>query len=354
MYERSCGIIDVRYEETIGLAILRTCFHKIILGILLLFLLIMPIIGISDYVLSILNGLGITIIAVLGLNILTGMCGQINIGQAAFMMVGGYTSAILSTKLGLSFWACVPLSALTSALIGLIFGLPSLRIKGFYIAMSTLAAQYILPWTIIHIPSISGGIIGIRASSPELGGIAFNNELNWYYLILGFTIGMTFISKNLQRSKVGRAFVAIRDNDIAAEIMGINIFRYKVLAFCISSVFAGVSGSLMVHYMGMAHYEHYTLINSIWYLGMIIVGGMGSVTGVIFGVVALKILSELMMLSVPYIGSLLPGIAGGIAAGLTPIIFGTTIIVFIIFEPRGIAHTWEVLKSSMRIWPFPY
>ena len=354
MHHRPCGTFDVRYEDTISMSILRTHFHKVLMAVFLLFLYTVPPIFFSDYLLSILNTTCITIIVVHGLNILTGYCGQINLGQAAFMMAGGYTSAILSTKLGLSFWACLPLAAISSGVIGFAFGLPALRIKGFYIAMSTLAAQYVLPWVIIHVPTITNGIFGCRANSPTLAGITFNTEQKWFFLIVSFTILMSFFARNFLRTKIGRAFIAIRDNDVAAEIMGINIFRYKVLAFGLCSIFAGVGGSLMVHYLGVAQYEHFTLLNSIWYLGMLIVGGMGSAIGVIFGVIFIKLLTELTMLSTPALVSAFPAIADTVAAAIGPITFGTVIILFLIFEPRGLAHSWATLKASMRIWPFPY
>jgi branched-chain amino acid transport system permease protein len=354
MHERPCGTFDIKYEQTINMAVLRTPFHKIMLGLFLLFLFTVPPLTFSIYLLSIINMIGIWIIVVYGLNILTGYCGQISIGQAAFMMVGAYASAILNTKLGLSFWICLPLSAMIAGSVGLVFGLPSLRIKGFYIAMSTLAAQYILPWVIIHMPSLTGGIFGCPANSPVLGGMTFDNEQKWFYLIMGFVIMITFFVRNFARSKIGRAFVAIRDNDIAAEIMGINVFHYKVLAFLLSSVFAGVGGSLLVHYMGVAQYEHYTLLDSIWFLGMLIIGGMGSVPGVIFGVIFLKTLNEFTLAVCPAISSAFPGLAETITAALGPIVFGTVIILFLVFEPRGLAHRWEIVKSSMRIWPFPH
>jgi len=354
MSRRTCGVFDVKYEHTASMCILRTPFHKIMMGAFLILLFSVPPLYFTENLLSILNTTCITIIVVHGLNILTGYCGQVNLGQAAFMMAGGYTSAILSTKAGLSFWACLPLSAIVSGLVGFAFGLPSLRIKGFYIAMSTLAAQYVLPWVIIHVPGLTGGIFGCRANSPVLAGITFNTEQKWFFLILTFTIVMSFFARNFVRTKVGRAFIAIRDNDVAAEIMGINIFRYKVLAFGISSVFAGVGGSLMVHYLGVAQYEHFTLLNSIWYLGMLIVGGMGSPTGVILGVVFLKGLTEFTLAATPALANAFPMIADTVAAAVGPITFGTVIILFLIFEPRGLAHSWEILKSSMRIWPFPY
>jgi len=354
MHERPCGTYDVRYEQTISMAVLRTPFHKIMLAFFLLFLFTVPPFTFSIYILSVINVIGIWIIVVHGLNLLTGYCGQINIGQAAFMMVGAYASAILNTKFGFSFWICLPLAGLITGLVGLIFGLPSLRIKGFYIAMSTLAAQYVLPWVIIHLPELTEGIFGCPADSPTIGGFVFDNERKWFYLIMVFAILMTFFARNLVRSKIGRAFVAIRDNDLAAEIMGINIFRYKVLAFFLSSVFAGVGGALMVHYMGVAQYEHYTLLDSIWFLGMLIIGGMGSVPGVIFGVIFLKGLNEIVLAFSPFIAHVFPSLAETVAAAIGPIVFGVVIVLFLVFEPRGLAHSWETLKASMRIWPFPH
>jgi len=349
---RPCGTFDEDYRH--DMAIIRTRFQWIMLGLLLVTLLAIFPYFLSDYVLSTINVIFITIIVVLGLNILTGYTGQISIGQAAFVGVGAYASAVLSTRLGLPFWICLPFAILVAALIGLIFGLPSLKLKGFYLAMSTLAAQYVIPWIIIHTPSITFGINGCPAASPRLGDLVINSEREWYYLLLIFVTVGIFFAKNIARTKPGRAFVAIRDNDLAAEIMGINIFGYKILSFIICSAYAGLAGSLLAHYQGMVVAEQFSLMSSIWYLGMVIVGGMGSIVGTIFGVVVIRGLRELVMITTPMLTTIFPVLKESLGAAMTSIGFGLVVLLFLIFEPRGLAHRWELLKNSMRIWPMPY
>jgi branched-chain amino acid transport system permease protein len=322
--------------------------------LLFIFLFIIVPLTANSYLLSVANIIGITIIAALGLNILTGYTGQINIGQAAFVAVGSYLTAGICTHLGWSWWAALVPAIAGTALIGAIFGLPSLRVKGFYLAMSTLAAHFIIIWVIIHASNITGGAEGMAVPPIIMGGITIDTEREFYFLVMGFTVLMVFIAKNLTRMKLGRALVAIRDNDLAAEMMGIDIFRYKLLAFLICSVYAGVAGALLAPYLHWLSPEHFPLTESIWYLGYIIVGGMGSITGTIFGVIFLKLLSQGVMILGPIITEAFPTLTGAVVFSMMQVVFGVVIIIFLVFEPRGLYHRWEIAKSSFRIWPFPY
>ena len=349
---RPCGTYDESYAQ--DMAIVRTRLQWILLigGLILLFCL--PLF-VGGRWLNLLNLIGISLIAVLGLNILTGYCGQISLGQAAFMAVGAYTSAILTAKLGFSFWAALPCAGLSAGIVGLIFGLPSLRVKGFYLAMATLAAMFIIPVIISHpLAGITGGVRSLIVPAPRVVGIACTSPQSMFYIIIPIAVLMTFFAKNLVRTGVGRAFIAIRDNDLAAEVQGVNVFGYKLLAFFICSVYAGVAGSLWAHWMRAINPEHFTLMDSIWYLGMMIVGGMGSTAGAVFGVAFLRILDELTKI----LGMTLSGIfvvwGAFIQAALGPIVYGLVIILFIVFEPRGLAHRWEIFKASYRLRPFAY
>jgi len=347
---RPGGTFDTSYRET--LAIFRTRFHKFMLLLLFILLLTTPLYA-SQYFLSVLSVAFIIIIAVHGLNILTGYTGQISLGQVGFMAVGAYVSGILGARFGLPFWASLPCAAFSTGVVGLIFGLPSLRLKGFYLAMATLAAHFIILWIIIHAPEFSGGVDGLIIPRLQIAGLGMT-ERSLYYVNLIFVAGMTYFARNLARTRLGRSFVAIRDNDLAAEVMGIDVFRYKLTAFFISAVFAGVAGSLWANYLGLITPEQFPLMDAIWFLGMIIVGGMGSVLGTIFGVVLLKGLSEVVILLGPMLGSIAPALGGRVAAAMAQIFFGVVIIVFLIFEPRGLAHRWGLLKTSFRMWPFSY
>ena len=256
----------------------------------LIFVVIIPL-TVHEYYLSILNLIFIAIVGALGLNVLVGYTGQISIGHGAFMSVGAYTAANLAVRLDLPFWITLPAGGLMAALFGVLVGMPSLRIKGLYLAIATLAGQLIIEWTINRVPAISGGAqASIEVDRPSLFGFSFNTQGCLYFFLLFFAVIAIVATLNLVRSRIGRAFVAVRDQDIAAEIIGINIYRYKLLAFAISSFYAGVCGVLYTYYFGIANYEQFQLIVSIDYLAMIIIGGLGSVLGSIFGAVFVTLL----------------------------------------------------------------
>jgi branched-chain amino acid transport system permease protein len=345
------GTFNQNYGQ--DMAIFRTRAQWIMLIAFLVFLFVCPPF-LSNTILTVLIIIGITVIAVLGLSILTGYCGQISIGHAGFMAVGAYTSGILTAKLGFSFWAALPCSAIGAGLVGLIFGLPSLKIKGFYLIMATIAAQFIIIWVILQFQNVTGGANGLAVPRPEIGGFVIKSKGSYFYLVLIIACLATFLAKNIVRTRVGRAFIAIRDNDLAAEVMGINLWSYKLLAFFIGCAYAGVAGSLLVHYIAFASVDQFPFINSVLYLGMLIVGGMGSITGAIFGTVFLKLLDQLVTISGPVLAATFPAIAAQAAASLSLIMRGLIIIIFLIFEPRGLAHRWEMVKAYYRLWPFSY
>jgi len=318
--------------------------------VLVLFLVTCPLFF-SDRILTIMTMIGISVISVHGLNILTGYCGQISIGHAGFMAVGGYTSAILCAKLGVPFWAAVPCGALAAGLAGLIFGLPSLKIKGFYLIMATIAAHFIIIWTIIQLHSITGGADGLSVPRAKIGSISLSSKTNYFYMVTGLACLATLVAKNIVRTKAGRAFIAIRDNDLAAEVMGVSLWSYKLQAFFIGCVYAGVAGALLIHYYSFASTDQFPFMDSVWYLGMLIVGGMGSTTGAVLGAVALKLLDELVTVAGPILSA---AVAPQAAASLALISHGLVIIIFLIFEPRGLHHRWEMIKAFFRLWPFSH
>jgi branched-chain amino acid transport system permease protein len=332
------------------MAIFRTRLHWGMLFAFLILLFTCPLFF-SNRILTILTIIGITIISVHGLNILTGYCGKISIGHAGFMAVGGYTSAILSAKLGWPFWATLPSAVLAAGMAGLIFGLPSLKIKGFYLIMATIAAQFIIIWLILQLYGITGGTDGLAAPRLKIAGLVLKSKSSYFYLVMIITCLATFVAKNIVRTRAGRAFIAIRDNELAAEVMGINLWTYKLLAFFIGCAFAGLAGALLVHYYAFACIDQFTFMNSVWYLGMLIVGGMGSTAGAIFGAVSLKLLDEVVTIVGPILSA---AVAPQAAASLGLIMRGLVIIVFLIFEPRGLAHRWEMIKTYFRLWPLSY
>ncbi|NVL92440.1 MAG: branched-chain amino acid ABC transporter permease [Desulfobacterales bacterium] len=346
------GLRSGTFQESYAqdMAIFRTSLHWGILFASLVLLFACPLFF-SDRILTIMTMIGIAIISVHGLSILTGYCGQISIGHVGFMAVGAYTSAILSAKLGWPFWATLPCAALAAGIAGLIFGLPSLKIKGFYLIMATIAAHFIIIWLILQLRPLTGGADGFSVPRPEIAGIAFKSKSSYYYLVMVFACLATFTAHNIVRTRAGRAFVAIRDNDLAAEVMGISLWSYKLQAFFIGCVYAGVAGALLIHYYAYASAEMFPFMDSVWYLGMIIVGGMGSTTGAIFGAVFLKLLDELVTIVGPVLSA---AVAPQAAASLGLITRGLVIALFLIFEPRGLAHRWEMIKAYFRLWPFSH
>jgi len=350
---RPCGVFDEKYEK--DQAIFRTRTHWFLLAAALVFVFSLPS-WIGGQVLNTLNLIAITIIAVQGVNILTGMTGQITLGQSAFMAVGAYSMYLMVVYLQFNFWLSLPIAMLISGISGLVFGIPSLRIKGFYLAMATLAAQFIIPWMIINIrPDLTGGVETVSFPSPRIGDFVFNTQENIFYLVFVFAILAIYFARNIQRSRIGRAFIAIRDNDLAAEIMGISIFRYKLLSFFICSIYAGLAGVLLAVWIRGVSYELFGLHESIWFLGMLILGGLGSVPGVCFGVFAIQSLEILVRYSGGIIRPLFnPEIGRAIELGIAPIVFGVVVLSFIIFEPKGLAQIWERIKNFYRSWPFSY
>ncbi len=332
-------------------AIFQSLFVKFWLVLFFVFLLIFPFL-VNEYVLYIANLIGIAIIGAHGLNLLTGFTGQISLGHAAFVGVGAYTSAILITRAGIPFWWTVPLAGIMSAFAGVIIGIPSLRIKGLYLAIATIAAQFIFEYVFMTWESMTHGIRGINVPDPELFGFQFDTEQKFYFITLFFVIIGTLYARNLIRTRVGRAFIAIRDRDLAAELMGINLFRYKLTSFAISSFYAGVAGSLWVSFMNIVTPEHFPLTLSIEYLAMIIVGGLGSILGSIYGAMFMVLVPELLKFGTEFIKNI-PAFQH-IFAPLREVVFGSLIVFFLIFEPRGLAEMWRRIKNFFLLWPFSY
>jgi len=348
-----CG----NYRESYGeeLRIFETDFGRaaMLCGFALLFL-VVPFVS-SPYLLYVINLTGITAIGALGLNILIGFTGQISLGHGAFIGVGAYGAAILATSWNLPLFASLPLAGILTAAVGMIFGVPSVRLKGLYLAIATLAGQFIIEYVLIQWEGLTQGTQGIVLPEPSLFGLSISGDRAFFFLIFGLVVLMTWMAKNLFRTRSGRAFMAIRDNDRAAEGMGIPIFPYKLLAFGISSFYAGIAGALWAYYTMSITPEPFNLDLSIEYIAMVIIGGLGSVTGSIFGAVFISGLNEILR-SLSDILTNLPALQGLDLnpAALRQFVFGLAIVLFILFEPKGLAEVWRVIRSSFRLWPFSY
>jgi len=327
-----------------------------IAALAVLFFLVIPL-TLHEYFLSVANLVWIAVIGALGLNILVGYTGQVSIGHGAFMSVGAYTAANLANRLGSPRPVNLLAGGLMAALIGAIVGIPSLRIKGLYLAIATLAGQLIIEWTINHVTFISGGVqASIEVARPRLGPMVLDTQRAMYYFLLVFVALAIVGTMNLMRSRVGRAFIAIRDHDIAAEIIGINIFHYKLLAFAISSFYAGVTGVLYTYFLGIANYEQFQIGVSIDYLAMIIIGGLGSVLGSIFGAIFVTLLPIVIRYAMEAFGGVFfsQQTVLNLIPNLRLMMFGALIIFFLIVEPEGLNRLWRNIRSYFRVWPFAY
>lgn len=355
MFHRESGVFKTSYAADMALYPLPIA-RWTTAALAALFVLVVPL-ALSEYYVSILNLILIAVVGALGLNILVGYTGQISIGHGALMSVGAYTAANLITRLHAPFWLALPAGGAMAAAVGAVIGVPSLRIKGLYLAIATLAGQLIIEWTINHVPWISGGIqASIEVPRPILLGFQLKTQAQLYLFLLFFAALAVVVTMNLVRSRIGRAFVAVRDQDIAAEIIGIDIFRYKLLAFAVSSFYAGVTGVLYTYYLGIANYEQFQLDVSIDYLAMIIIGGLGSVLGSIFGAIFVTLLPIATRWVLDGLGSLVFSQAdlANIVPNLRLTIFGALIIVFLALEPEGLNRLWRNVLAYFRVWPFSY
>jgi branched-chain amino acid transport system permease protein len=341
------GVYKTTYEQ--DFAVVRTYPQWWLLVTALVFLFICPLF-MPKNILDLMTQMGCVIIATLGMQILMGYAGQISIGHAAFFGTGAYTAAILMAQLNFPFWLAFICAGIMAGLVGVVAGAPSLRVKGFYLVMGTLAGHVIIIYTIMRWRSLTGGQLGYKFPTAELFGMPLNTGTRHFFLVMVFMVLATIAAKNITRTRMGRAFVAVRDNDLSANVMGINVWLVKLIAFFVGCFFAGVGGALWGHWAGNIEPGLFPLMNSIWFLGYIIIGGLGSIPGCYFGVIVVMALKEALARVLP---ALDPSLA--IAVGpVTDIFFGVVIVIMLIYEPRGLAHRWETFKSWYRIWPLAY
>lgn len=333
------------------LAIVNTREQTVLLVLSLLLVFALPFI-LSRQWLSWFIVTAIYLIAALGLNITTGFAGQISIGHAAFMGVGAFTGAALSVHLHWPFLLCLLCSGIVAATVGTLFSFACFRLKGFYLALVTLSAHFFLPFAVYHLPRWTGGHAGLRLSTPTIFGVVFDTTQKWFFVVIAVAVITVFLTKNLQRTRIGRAFIAVRDNDRAASAAGINVVAYKMLSFFLGTFFAGVAGYLLVSTYANCDVFYFNFIDSIWLLGMLIVGGMGVVTGTIFGTVLLRLIYYATNKLGPALVAAFPLLPFHVISGLMYVIYGLVIVLFLIFEPRGVNHLWDKFKNWYRLWPF--
>jgi branched-chain amino acid transport system permease protein len=344
----STGIYHRSYRSEQALR--HTTVEYVRLSLAIAAVLVLPFVA-SPFWLTVANQVGIAVVGAIGLNILTGYTGQISLGQGGFLAVGAYTSGLLVARLGVPTVLAVLIAVLTTAAVGAFFGLPALRLKGLYLAIATLASQFIILWVVRNWTVVTGGVDSLVVPRPAIGDSVLRSDFAWYWVIGAVAALCVVAARNLFRTGLGRAFMAIRDHDIAAEAIGVDVVRYKVLAFAVSSGFVGLAGALTAHYRSIVTFERFTLEVSILYLAIIIVGGLGSILGSVLGAGFMIALPALITqagqsLQGSFLARQLPAIQLGI--------FGLVIMLFLIFEPRGLARLWQRAKDYFRLWPFRY
>ena len=335
-----------RHDE----ALFDTPVQRAWLGVLLAALAAFPFVG-GAYFVYLACLLGIHLIAAAGLNIMTGYTGLISLGHAAFLGVGCYTVAV-AERAGIPFWLALPAAGFVSAAIGLVVGVPSLRIKGLYFAVATLAAQFVLGFVFREWESVTGGVRGANVPAAALFGFELNTDIRVYFLVVPLAVVMLLGARNLFRTRVGRAFIAIRDRDISAEVLGISLFHYKLLAFAIGSFYAGVAGGLWAYFFRVATPELFGLPLSVFYLAAIIVGGLGSILGTILGATFMTMVPELLRAMVGWAEALGVPDASVFLAAIRQVVFGLLIVGFLVFEPHGLAEVWRRMRRFFHLWPF--
>ncbi len=346
------GIFSTSYAR--DSALVRTRAQWLALALFGAALLLYPWLA-SPRLVAVANLMLVTAIVVVGLQITTGYAGQINIGQAAFMGVGAYGASAMEVKFGLPFWAAVPVGGVLAALAGWAFGLTAARIKGFYLALTTIAAQFLFVFVVLNLPSSwLGGVNGFSLEPARLGPLVFDSDRALYHLFLFSTAVMMFGAFGILRSRHGRAFVAVRDDDVAAGMMGIDVPGTKARAFIVGAFYAGIGGALWAYQIRFVSVDQFTLFHSIWFIAMMIVGGLGSIVGALVGTVVIRTVQETITSLGPDIVQHIPSLGSDIVFASMNAFLGLVITGFLLLEPKGLMHRWNILKASYRLWPFPH
>jgi len=335
-------IMKTNYYQDIRLFKYRSTFFwylALVSGSLILPLLL------DEYLISQLTFICMYAVAAMGLMLLTGYTGQVSMGHAAFFAIGSYTSAILTSK-GVPFILALPAAGILAGVVGILIGRPILHLTGLYLAIATMGFAFIVDEILIRWESLTRGNMGFYVKPPSIGSLIFDTEIRFYYLSLVILILTLFAARNILRSPTGRAMIAIRDSEVAAQAMGINLAKFKTIAFALSAFFTGVAGSLYAHKLFFINPESYTIILSIELLAMVIIGGLGSLHGAVFGAAFFIFLPQVIIMTRDYMPVYLQN-----QTGLEPALFGLLIILVMLFEPMGIYGRWLKTKYYFEMFP---
>lgn len=341
------GYFKTSYGE--HFVLLETRLQKFSLAAAFVMLLAYPLVA-SPFFLGLANQIFLAIIGAAALMLLTGYAGQISLGHAGLLAAGAFTTGIMFKEFGAPFWITLPSSAVIGAVLGIIFGIPSLRLKGLYLAISTLALYFVVAFVGGEYETRRGFSTGVVISPPQIGEFLLNEGHRWYFVLLAIDILVMLFCINLVRSRTGRALMAIRDREFVAEAMGIPVRRYKLTAFVLSSAMTAVAGSLIGYYRGFVSVDAFTLNLTMEYVAMVIIGGMGSILGIVLG--------ALFVVTFPYVveGVLhifpFPKEMANEVFAINFAAFGLIMILFLVFEPLGLVGIWHRIRNYFLLWPF--
>lgn len=341
------GYFRTSYNQDIILLDTRT--QKFSFAIFCLFLLILPFFA-KPLVVDIANQVFLACIGSLALMLLTGFAGLVSLGQAGLLAAGAFTAGVLFREFAAPIWVTLPASACIGAIIGFIFGLPSLRLRGLYLAVSTLGLHFIVVYIGGEYETRRGFSSGITLDPPSFFGWTLSDGRAWYIVLLAFAVGATLFSINLLRSKSGRAWRALRANETVAEALGVHVSRYKLLAFVISSTMTAVAGCLFAYYRSFVSVEAFSLFLSIQYVAMLIIGGLGSITGALLGALFVTLLPYFVEWATAVLP--LPSSISSLVFAINQAVFGIVMVIFLIFEPQGLIGIWQRLQNYFLLWPF--
>jgi branched-chain amino acid transport system permease protein len=346
---RASGYFRTAYAQ--DLALIETRTERTALAVLIIALAAFPVLA-SAFLLDLANQVFLASVGALALMLLTGYAGQVSLGHAGLLAAGAFTVGILSKELQAPFWLTLPAAALVGALLGVAFGLPSLRLRGLYLAVSTLALHFLVVYLGGEYETRRGYSTGIMVDPPTVAGKAISDGRVWYFILLGAAATTLLLCLNLLRSKTGRAWAAIRSSETVAETLGIGVAAHKLLAFVTSSAITAVAGALFAYYRGFVSVEAFSLFLSIQYVAMIIIGGMGSLLGAILGAIFVTLFPYIIEAAM----RTLPGAQryAGMLFAVNYAAFGAVMILFLVFEPQGLVGIWRRVQSYFLLWPFKH
>jgi branched-chain amino acid transport system permease protein len=359
-----CGDYHQNYKQ--DHAWFQTKFIKGKMIVLMAILFVgLPLVS-DSYLLSVWNYVGFTILGALGVQLLIGFCGQVTLGHGAFIAVGAYTSTLLILEFpwpqflvdwGIAYPISIFIAAVVAGIWSVLFGLPSARVKGFYLILTTMAAQFItVDFVLTQYVSQIGGrgqAFSLPPGTIKYGPWVIDSELKIYYMMIVLVIICAVLMANLLRSKAGRAWIAIRDNDISAEVMGINVVKYKLMAFFVAGFLGGIAGSFWISSLAAISPEHFPWFLSLWLVGVILIGGVGSIYGTIFGSIFMVVVMEALQLGIMPLADSYPKLLMDFLF-IKEAAFGLAICIFLIYEPNGLAYRWWQIKNYFNLWPFSY